>query len=623
MFNKDKFIGFVLAIVFVFCNTATIGFSANEELPIAENSIIEVENGESQASTDASGKEDAPKSSDGKDEEIVDEDIETEEKIDEDAVGEETADEETEDETTEDTEIVLQSFVVIFTDEDEVLDEIEITQGEYILSAPKTDAQGNEIVAWVADGVKINDVTKAQITKDTVYNVWKAPQIKKDSHKQYMNGYEGKFRPNDKLTRGEFCSIFNQVYELYDNDCDKEFSDVKQDAWYSEHVSNMVATGIINGYPDGTFKPDKALTRAEFVAVICNAFKLEEQESKFLDTQSHWAENQIVYASQNGWVNGYSDGTFHPDDSISRAEATVIVNRLMERSAANSVQTLKENNVCPFYDVRPSEWYYADVMEATVEHTPSNTADGEEWQTFEFRKSGYEEGLAKIGGIGCYVDANGQFRHVEPSTIIELDGKKYLTRADGLIDLSHSGITNISGAMYYFNQDGSMLTNGKFGYLYFGENGKYTCGNSELDALVDAALAKCTNSGMQKWEKLRASYLYLRDNCKYLSRSHHPRGSTAFVEESATFMFKNMRGNCYCYASCFLLMARRLGYEDAYIVSGGVGTNNSDHAWVMIGSKIFDPELEYAYRYRYATKRYYNLYDMAPNAAPFKYHFPG
>lgn len=618
MFNRDKFIGFVLAIVFVFCNTATIGFSANEELPIAENSIIEVENGESQASTDASDKEDAPKSSDGKDEEIVDEDIETEEKVDEDAVGEET-----EDETTEDTEIVLQKFTVIFKDGDVVLDEIEITEGEYISSAPKTDSEDKEIVAWVADGIKVNDVTKAEITKDTVYSVWKAPQIKKDEHKQYMNGYEGKFRPNDKLTRGEFCSIFNQVYELYDNDCDKEFSDVAQDAWYYNNVSNMVATGIINGYPDGTFKPDRALTRAEFVAVICNAFKLEEQESKFLDTQSHWAKNQIVYASQNGWVNGYSDGTFHPDDSISRAEATVIVNRLMDRSASNSSQTLKENNVCPFYDVRLSDWYYADVMEATVAHTPSNADSGEEWQTFEYRKSGYEEGLVKIGGIGCYVDSNGQFRHVEPSTIIELDGKKYITRADGLIDLSHSGMTDISGAMYYFNEDGSMLTNGSIGYLYFGENGKYTCGNSELDALVDAALAKCTNSGMQKWEKLRASYLYLRDNCKYLSRSHHPRGSTAFVEESATFMFKNLRGNCYCYASCFLLMARRLGYEDAYIVSGGVGTKNSDHAWVMIGSKIFDPELEYAYRYRYATKRYYNLYDMAPNAAPFKYHFPG
>lgn len=591
MFNKGRFIVIpVLTAVFAFSNITTISFAAKEEVLESENSITEVEN-----------------QTDENNEALQEEEISGDSSANQDAQA----------------EVVLQKFAVIFKDGDAVLDELEVTEGEYILSAPNKDSEGSEIVAWVADGVKINDVTKVQIEKDTVYSVWKAPQIKKDEHNQYMNGYEGKFRPKDKLTRAEFCSIFNQVYELYDNDCDKEFSDVKQDAWYSKNVSNMVATGIINGYPDGTFKPDKALTRAEFVAVICNAFKIEEKDTAFLDAKSHWAKNQIVYASQNGWVNGYSDGTFHPDESISRAEATVIVNRLMGRSASNSTQTLKENNVCPFYDVRPSDWYYADVMEATVEHTPSYTDDGEEWQTFEFRKSGYEEGLAKIGGIGCYVDANGQFCHVEPSTIIDFDDKKYLTRADGLIDLSHSGTTNIGGAMYYFNEDGSVLTNGSFGYLYFGENGKYTCGNPELDALVDAALAKCTNDSMQKWEKLRASYLYLRDNCKYLSRSHHPRGATEFVEESATFMFKNMRGNCYCYASCFLLMARRLGYEDAYIVSGGVGTKNSDHAWVMIGSKIFDPELEYAYRYRYATKRYYNLYDMAPNAAPFKYHFPG
>ena len=69
-------------------------------------------------------------------------------------------------------------------------------------------------------------------------------------------------------------------------------------------------------------------------------------------------------------------------------------------------------------------------------------------------------------------------------------------------------------------------------------------------------------------------------------------------------------------------MARRLGYSDAYVVSGGVGTKNDDHAWVMIGGKIFDPELEYAYRYRYANKKLYNLYGMTVGSTPFPYHFP-
>ena len=221
-----------------------------------------------------------------------------------------------------------------------------------------------------------------------------------------------------------------------------------------------------------------------------------------------------------------------------------------------------------------------------------------------------------------YVNENGQFVHQAQNEFVWLSGKMYRTTADGLIELSRRGLCEIGGNMYCYADDGSLLVNQSFGHLYFGTDGQYTCGNEELDGLVDAALAACTNDSMSQVEKLRAAYLYVRDNFVYLSRSHHPRGTDAFVEESATFMFKNRKGNCYCFASCFLLMARRIGCYDAYVVSGGVGTRNSNHAWVMIGSKIFDPELEYAYRYRYATKRYYNLYDMSIGYTPFIYYFP-
>ena len=207
-----------------------------------------------------------------------------------------------------------------------------------------------------------------------------------------------------------------------------------------------------------------------------------------------------------------------------------------------------------------------------------------------------------------------------------IDGKLYHVSKNGYaIDRYAKGLHEIDGGMYYVKEDGSFLTNSAVEYLTFDANGRYTSGNATLDSYVDQALAACTNSGMTKAQKLRAAYLYVRDHGAYLARPHQARGTTDWAEESALFMFEHKKGNCYCFAGQFLYMARRLGY-DAYVVSGGVGRKDSDHAWVMICENgvpyIDDVELEWGYRAGRYGHAEYNMYKMPLNKTVFSYQFP-
>lgn len=238
----------------------------------------------------------------------------------------------------------------------------------------------------------------------------------------------------------------------------------------------------------------------------------------------------------------------------------------------------------------------------------------------------YPAGFAVVEGVLCHVSVTGgSFDHY-PVGFVTIDGKLYHVSQEGYaIDQYAKGLQEIDGGMYYVTEDGSFLTNGSVGHLTFGADGRYTSGNAELDSYVDQALAACTNSGMTKAQKLRAAYLYVRDHGAYLARPHQARGTTAWAEESALFMFQHKKGNCYCFAGQFLYLARRLGY-DAYVVSGGVGRKDSDHAWVMIHENgvpyIYDVELEWGYRAGKYGHAEYNMYKMPLNKTVFSYQFP-
>jgi|GEM_PF-4047028 len=188
-----------------------------------------------------------------------------------------------------------------------------------------------------------------------------------DSHIKYLNGYpDGSVRPDNALIRAEVASIFyNLLDESYKSgDVPSNFSDVSSDSWYGPAVNTLADMGYIEGYDDGTFRPNNTITRTEFVAIASRFVDLTSSEvtNTFSDVESnYWAVGYINTAYNSGWINGYEDGTFSPEKSISRAEAVKIVNTMFGWNS-DSI----EGEVNPYNDITISHWAYAYILEACV-----------------------------------------------------------------------------------------------------------------------------------------------------------------------------------------------------------------------------------------------------------------
>ena len=147
-----------------------------------------------------------------------------------------------------------------------------------------------------------------------------------------------------------------------------DFADVTEDSWYNTAVSTMAGMNILKGRTATGFVPQAPITRAEFAA-ICARFdsgKAEENNS-FTDISGHWAEKEIERAATLGWVSGYTDGSFHPDAPITRAEAMTLINRVLCRMPETKADLLDSMTKWP--DNQPGAWYYLAVQEATNSHT--------------------------------------------------------------------------------------------------------------------------------------------------------------------------------------------------------------------------------------------------------------
>ena len=194
-----------------------------------------------------------------------------------------------------------------------------------------------------------------------------------ENHFAYVIGYpDGGAHPLDQISRAEVASIFFRLLRddvrdrnlRYEND----FTDVSVDAWYNCPVSTMAGLGILYGHDDGTFDPTAPITRAEFAA-ICARFddSAPDRTVTFSDIDGHWAKEEIEHAAALGWINGYPDGSFQPDQYITRAEAMSMINRMLLRQPKNVDDLLAGMNV--WYDnLDTSKWYYLDVQEATNSH---------------------------------------------------------------------------------------------------------------------------------------------------------------------------------------------------------------------------------------------------------------
>lgn len=214
-------------------------------------------------------------------------------------------------------------------------------------------------------------------TKNNIY----IPELTK-FHIAYIKGYpDGTVRPVDNITRAETAAM---IYRLLTDARRSEiktdrntFSDVRLSSWYNESVSSMAKGRYIVGYPDGTFKGDKSITRAEFVTMLVRFIEPTKGEKVFSDvSESHWAYNQISTAAAVGWISGYENNTFEPDKSITRAEVVSILNRVLNRGVNEKSTLLNFKN---WKDNPAGSWYYYEIIEAGNSHEYKGTRPSENW----------------------------------------------------------------------------------------------------------------------------------------------------------------------------------------------------------------------------------------------------
>ena len=260
-----------------------------------------------------------------------------------------------------------------------VLDSGDLSKEGYIFKGWNTKADGT--------GESYSAKDTFNITEDTtLYAQWKKEDIlDKQNHNAYIIGYpDGTVQPDGNITRAEASAIY---FRLLTDEAREElwrtknnYTDVTKEAWYNNEVSTLSNAGVIKGYPEGDFKPDGAITRAEFASMTSRFLSdsVKATNGKLNDIADHWAEKDINKLVAAGIIEGYEDGSFKPDKSITRAEAAKIVNGILERTPHKD-GLLKDMKV--WKDNNEKAWYYIDIQEATNTHEyeRKTNKDPEKW----------------------------------------------------------------------------------------------------------------------------------------------------------------------------------------------------------------------------------------------------
>ena len=215
---------------------------------------------------------------------------------------------------------------------------------------------------------KVGDTFRMPGSSVDLYAVWKDAET--ESHSAYISGYpDGTVGPDKTITRAEAATMFYNLLADKTGDA-KAFTDVPANQWYAKAVMTLAGKGVISGYPDGTFKPDASITRAEFVTMAMNFANAEKGTAcSFPDVpQNMWYYGAIAGATQNGWISGYPDGTFGPDRYITRAEVTSVINRMENRAADMSFMMDHLDELRTFSDLSFGHWAYGSMMEAANGH---------------------------------------------------------------------------------------------------------------------------------------------------------------------------------------------------------------------------------------------------------------
>ena len=213
------------------------------------------------------------------------------------------------------------------------------------------------------------------------------PALNIDDHYAYMKGYPDKtFGPDKPMTRAEVTMMFARLLKERPEKGRKyimPYKDIQENDWYAYAVTFMSEKKLVSGYPDGTFKPNTPITRAEFASIASRFDSLvDKADLKFSDvSKNHWAYKVICSAEAKGWISGYPDGTFKPEKNITRAEVVSSTNRILNRYADLDFAKTHVQELAPMIDMNDSHWAYGPVVEAMNGHDYKRLSDGksERW----------------------------------------------------------------------------------------------------------------------------------------------------------------------------------------------------------------------------------------------------
>jgi hypothetical protein len=281
-------------------------------------------------------------------------------------------------------------------------------------------------------------------------------------HVPYIKIYNGVFRPNSPLTRAEMVAMLYTLLAQKPADAPDVFTDDAGES-FEPAANALVAADIVRAYDD-QFRSTNEVARDEFASTLARCFPAltYTQLPAFSDVPAdHWGREAIALVTERNWLPAYEDG-FHPTDPITRADAVTAINRALNRRAdVNAVNG--GANIGGLLDVTAGHPAYYDILEAAIPHAYSKNADGtEQWISYESIASSYSPGLLSIDGDLFYINDNGQ-----PATSVTIGGR------------------------------------------YYGEDGRYTTQNAELDTWLKKIVREKTRSDMTMMQKREALYTWL------------------------------------------------------------------------------------------------------------------
>lgn len=310
------------------------------------------------------------------------------------------------------------------------------------------------IVIGILMGLMLSNITVYAVYTSSVLD---APHTTEDEiqvhtptltnkHIPYMLGNsKGHFFPNETLTRGQAAQL---VYRLLENQTQGilpcSYQDITETDWYYNSVTVLCSLGLVD---DGvTFRPKEPITRAEFLDLLTKFVPANQVNSSFTDVPaSYWAAEQIATAVALGWIHGYEDGKFYPDAFLTRAEACTIMNHMTGRTGdADLARWLLDMQL--YADVTTKMWAWNDIVEASLEHTPSFHNATEQW-TIDLSKCSFSSGFHEVNGTLYYVYTNGKLAQntaigaywaeesgnlVQQATGYRMQNVPYISQIDGL-----------------------------------------------------------------------------------------------------------------------------------------------------------------------------------------------